>query len=42
MGTEEISFGGEGGSVEPEPTVYPVYSKKFLHRNSFLIKVFVK
>ena len=25
MGTEEISFGGEGGSVEPEPTVYPVY-----------------
>jgi len=25
MGTEEVSFGGEGGSVEPEPTMYPVY-----------------
>ena len=40
MGTEEVSFGGEGGSREPEPIGYPVYINKefYAHRYSFLIK----
>jgi len=29
MGHEEVFFGGEGGSTELEPTVYPVYIKNF-------------